>query len=121
MVGERQHADGVADELSIHCERPGQGAGLGAQPVGQLFGQRIGIDLAELETDPGLLSRTLLGDSQFRWLGPESGVIRMAVGALVNAGWDLLARRAGLPMWKYLAGLSPAQLVSCIDFFIGFR
>ena len=58
----------------------------------------IGIDLAELETDPGLLSRTLLGDSQFRWLGPESGVIRMAVGALVNAGWDLLARRAGLLM-----------------------
>jgi len=76
----------------------------------------IGINLAELEADPGLLSKTLLSDSQFRWLGPESGVIRMAVGALVNAGWDLLARSAGLPLWKYLAGLSPAQLVSCIDF-----
>lgn len=76
----------------------------------------IGINLGELEDDPGLLSRALLGDSQLRWLGPESGVIRMAVGALVNAGWDLLARRAGLPMWKYLAQLSPAQLVACIDF-----
>ena len=76
----------------------------------------IGIDIGDLEGDPGLLSRVLLSDSQLRWLGPESGVIRMAVGALVNAGWDLLARRARLPMWKYLAQLSPAQLVGCIDF-----
>lgn len=76
----------------------------------------VGIRVVDLERDPGLVSRTLLGDSQFRWLGPEKGVIHMAIGAVVNAGWDLLARNDGTPMWKYLSGLNPDQLVGCIDF-----
>jgi len=76
----------------------------------------IGTDIAELADDPGLLARRLNNDSHFRWLGPEKGVIHMAIGALVNAGWDLLSRRAGLPLWKYMASLSPAQLVGCVDF-----
>ena len=76
----------------------------------------VGTDIAELADDPGLLARRLNNDSHFRWLGPEKGVIHMAIGALVNAGWDLLSRRAGLPLWKYMASLSPAQLVGCVDF-----
>ena len=76
----------------------------------------VGTDIAELAADPGLLSRRLLNDSHFRWLGPEKGVIHMAIGALVNAGWDLLSRRAGLPLWKYMASLTPQQLVDCVDF-----
>lgn len=76
----------------------------------------VGIDLADLADDPGLISRRLMNDSHFRWLGPEKGVIHMAIGALVNAGWDLLARRVGLPLWKYMASLTPEQLVACVDF-----
>lgn len=76
----------------------------------------IGIDLDTLVADPGLIYRTLNNDSHFRWLGPEKGVIHMAIGAIVNAGWDLLSRRAGLPLWKFMASLTPAQLVDCIDF-----
>lgn len=76
----------------------------------------VGLPVDELADDPSLLSHILLDDSHFRWLGPEKGVIHMAIGAIVNAGWDLLGRRAGLPVWKLLSGLSPAQLVGCIDF-----
>ena len=40
----------------------------------------------------------------------------MAVGAVVNAAWDLKARLAGKPLWKLLADLSPEQLVDLVDF-----
>jgi L-fuconate dehydratase len=62
------------------------------------------------------LSRRLVGDSQLRWLGPEKGVMHMAIGAVVNAAWDLASRRAGVPMWRYLASLTPEELVDQVDF-----
>ena len=37
----------------------------------------------------------MIGDSQLRWLGPEKGVMHMAIGAVVNAAWDLAAKVAG--------------------------
>jgi L-fuconate dehydratase len=40
----------------------------------------------------------------------------MAIGAVLNACWDLAARRAGQPLWQLLAGLSPAELVALVDF-----
>jgi L-fuconate dehydratase len=58
----------------------------------------------------------LTTDSQLRWLGPEKGVLQMATGALVNAAWDLQARRAGKPLWKLLVDLEPEALVGALDF-----
>ncbi|GIM90055.1 hypothetical protein Ato02nite_018480 [Paractinoplanes toevensis] len=69
----------------------------------------------EVVADPGALARRLVGDSQIRWLGPAKGVVHMAAGGLVNAVWDLAARRAGQPLWKLLAALSPEQVVAQID------
>jgi L-fuconate dehydratase len=40
----------------------------------------------------------------------------MAVGAVLNAVWDLWARREGKPLWKLLADLTPQQTVDCVDF-----
>jgi L-fuconate dehydratase len=40
----------------------------------------------------------------------------MALGAVLNACWDLAARRAGKPLWLLLADMSPEQLVSLVDF-----
>jgi L-fuconate dehydratase len=60
--------------------------------------------------------RQLANDSQLRWLGPEKGVIHLALAAIVNAVWDLYARSEGKPLWKLLADMTPKQLVSCIDF-----
>ena len=76
----------------------------------------VGRDLDDLEGDLGSIATTLTGDSQMRWLGPEKGVVHLATAALVNAQWDLLARRAGQPLWKYLADLSPERIVQAVDF-----
>lgn len=58
----------------------------------------------------------LTRDPQLRWLGPEKGVLHMATGAIVNAAWDLHARRAGKPLWRLLAELPPEELVGALDF-----
>jgi L-fuconate dehydratase len=60
--------------------------------------------------------RSLASDSQLRWLGPEKGVIHLALAAIVNAVWDLYAKSERRPLWKLLADMPPKQLVSCIDF-----
>jgi L-fuconate dehydratase len=57
----------------------------------------------------------MLHDSQLRWLGPEKGVIHMAIGAVINALWDLRAKRAGQPLWQHLASLTPEEIVDLID------
>jgi L-fuconate dehydratase len=75
-----------------------------------------GRDVDEILADLGGLSRQLVGDSPLRWLGPERGVVHMAIGAVLNACWDLAARRAGKPLWRLLADLSPAQVVDLVDF-----
>ena len=75
-----------------------------------------GRDLDAVLDDLGGLSAQLVGDSPLRWLGPERGVVHMAIGAVLNACWDLAAKRAGQPLWQLLAGLSPAQLVDLVDF-----
>ncbi|WP_300590736.1 enolase C-terminal domain-like protein [Microbacterium sp.] len=81
------------------------------------FGARIlGKDLDSLVGDLGAAARSLVHDSQLRWLGPEKGVSHMAAGAVINALWDIAARRANKPLWKFLAELSPEELVAAIDF-----
>jgi L-fuconate dehydratase len=76
----------------------------------------VGLDADEVLADLGGFSRRLVWDSPLRWLGPEKGVMHMAIGAVVNAMWDLRAKRAGLPLWRLLAGLSPEEIVSLVDF-----
>jgi L-fuconate dehydratase len=60
--------------------------------------------------------RSLAHDSQLRWVGPEKGIIHMAVAAIVNAFWDLWAKMEQKPVWKLLVDMSPEQIVSLIDF-----
>jgi L-fuconate dehydratase len=75
-----------------------------------------GRDVEATLADLGGLWRELVGDSQLRWLGPEKGIMHMAIGAVVNALWDLRAKRAGLPLWRLLARLAPEEIVDLIDF-----
>ncbi|MGW4943994.1 enolase C-terminal domain-like protein [Actinoplanes sp. NPDC004185] len=93
----------------------GRGTEIEVAAIRSLATMVTGLPVGELVADPGALARRLIGDSQIRWLGPEKGVVHMAAGALVNAVWDLAARRAGQPLWKLLAGLTPEQLVAQID------
>jgi len=76
----------------------------------------IGRTLEGIRADFAGFWRSLACDSQLRWLGPEKGVIHLALAAIVNAVWDLWAKTEGKPLWKLLADMTPAQLVSTIDF-----
>ena len=76
----------------------------------------LGQNLDALLDDMGATSRSLMSDSQLRWLGPEKGVMHMAIGAVVNALWDLKAKRAGLPLWQLLAQMSPEEIADLVDF-----
>jgi L-fuconate dehydratase len=94
----------------------GRGNDVQVAAIGALRPHLVGRSVEELCTDPGSVNRDLIGDSQLRWLGPEKGVMHMAIGAVVNAVWDLAAKRAGQPLWRLLAHAEPEWLVSQIDF-----
>ncbi|MFC5821845.1 L-fuconate dehydratase [Nonomuraea harbinensis] len=72
----------------------------------------IGRDAEDL----GALYKEMVYDSQLRWLGPEKGVMHMAISAVVNALWDLKAKRAGKPLWLLLAEMTPEEIVELVDF-----
>ena len=42
--------------------------------------------------------------------------MHMAIGAVVNAVWDLRCRIEGVPLWRLLASLTPDEIVHQIDF-----
>jgi L-fuconate dehydratase len=75
-----------------------------------------GLDVDDVLSDLGGFWRRLVHNSQLRWLGPEKGVMHMAIGAVVNAVWDLYAKREGKPLWRLLADLTPRQVVDLVDF-----
>jgi L-fuconate dehydratase len=75
-----------------------------------------GRTLESLTSNMAAFGRQLTDDNQFRWLGPEKGVIHLAAGALINAVWDLYARAEKKPLWRLLTDLDPEQILSAIEF-----
>lgn len=94
----------------------GRGNELCTQAIKSLSHLLIGKSLESFTANMGAFWKMITGDSQLRWLGPEKGVIHLATGAIVNAVWDLYAKVEKKPLWKLLADMTPAELVSCIDF-----
>ena len=94
----------------------GRGNELCVAALRYLAQQAVGRTLSSITGDLCAFSLLLTDDSQFRWLGPEKGVIHMAAGGLINAVWDLYAKAERKPLWRLLAEMPPEQLVSAIDF-----
>ncbi|MDG9725004.1 enolase C-terminal domain-like protein [Streptomyces sp. DH41] len=94
----------------------GRGNDVQAAAIAALRDHVVGLSAEAVCADPGSLSRALVGDSQLRWLGPEKGVMHMAIGAVVNAVWDLAAKRAGKPVWRLLSDAEPEWLADQVDF-----
>ncbi|GAA0417312.1 mandelate racemase [Acrocarpospora corrugata] len=67
-------------------------------------------------SDLGAIYKEMTYDSQLRWLGPEKGVMHMAISAVVNALWDLRAKREGKPVWLLLSEMSPEEIIDLVDF-----
>jgi len=108
----------AVDGLAGHglCFTIGRGNEVVLAAIGALRPYVVGRRLEEVLEHLGRFSAELVGDSQLRWLGPEKGVMHMAIGAVLNAAWDLAARRAGQPLWKLLGDLEPRQVVELVDF-----
>jgi L-fuconate dehydratase len=94
----------------------GRGNDICAQAIDAFRHLVVGSKLADITNDFGGFWRRLAGDSQLRWLGPEKGVVHLALAAIVNAVWDLYAKLEGKPVWKLLADMTPEQIVACVDF-----
>ena len=83
----------------------------------QTLGQRlVGRTLESISADFGAFWYEMVGDSQLRWVGPEKGVVHLAVAAVVNAIWDLYAKSVHKPLWQVLVDMTPEELVRCVPF-----
>lgn len=94
----------------------GRGNELCAAAIETLKDFVVGKTLESITADFAGFWCAICNDSQLRWLGPEKGVMHLAVAAIVNAVWDLYAKHESKPLWKLLADMSPQQIVDCIDF-----
>ena len=94
----------------------GRGTDLCVHAIRALAPLLEGRLLSEICGDMGAYWRSLAGDSQMRWLGPEKGIVHLALAAVVNATWDLWAKTEGKPLWRLIADLPPAELARTIDY-----
>jgi L-fuconate dehydratase len=75
----------------------------------------VGREIEELMADFGQITRQIANHPQLRWLGPHKGVVHLALSAICNACFDLWAKARGLPLWRLLLDLTPAQIVALLD------
>ncbi len=83
--------------------------------IEQLAANLIGREIEDLMTEFGIVSKRLADDPALRWLGPHKGVVHLALASVVNACFDLWAKARGVPLWRLLLDLTPAQVVALLD------
>src|SRR6202020_425619 len=107
-----------AEGLEGHalCFTIGRGNDVVVAAIATLRRHVVGQYVDDIIGDLGRFSAAMIGDSQLRWLGPEKGVMHMAIGAGVNAAWGLAAKGAGKPVWPLLAAMTPEEVVALVDF-----
>jgi L-fuconate dehydratase len=116
VVLRTEAAGGDAPEGHGFCFTLGRGTEIAAAAIQALRPFVVGRSLEAVFRDLGGFARTVVGDPQLRWLGPEKGVIHMAAAAVINAVWDLYAKVRGQPLWQVLSAMTPEQIVSLVDF-----
>lgn len=94
---------GRGNEVVLHC-------------VDSLRFMVIDKAVSAIQNDMSSWVRELTSESQLRWIGPEKGVLALAVAAIVNAFWDLWGKLEDKPVWKLLCDMTPEQIVSLVDF-----
>nr|WP_293840763.1 enolase C-terminal domain-like protein [uncultured Arsenicibacter sp.] len=93
----------------------GTGNDLICKAITYLAQPLVGYDIEELMADFGTVYRRMADAPSLRWLGPQKGVVQLALAAIVNACFDLWAKTRQVPLWKLLLDLSPEQLVNTLD------
>ena len=108
----------AADHLEGHglAFTLGRGTEVLVAAINALAPILIGRSLEEITSDMRGFWRSITGEQQLRWIGPEKGAIHLASAALINAVWDLYAKAERKPLWKLLVDMTPEELVAAIDF-----
>ena len=94
----------------------GKGNDIVADCIKHFFPLFIGKTLDELEKDIGKLWFQCVDHSQLRWLGPEKGVVHMAVAAIFNSLWDLIAKKNQKPLWQFVVDSKPDTIMDWLTF-----
>lgn len=93
----------------------GEGNQLVCEAIQLLGKELVGEDIEALMANFGERSRKLAQHPQLRWLGPQKGVIHLALASLTNACFDLWAKSRDVPLWRLLLDLSPREVVDVLD------
>tara|TARA_B100000700_G_scaffold142274_1_gene158205 strand:- start:218 stop:1522 length:1305 start_codon:yes stop_codon:yes gene_type:complete len=94
----------------------GKGNDIVAECAKHFFPMFIGISTDELENEIGNIWYQCVDHSQLRWLGPEKGVVHMAVAAIFNSLWDLIAKKNKKPLWQFIVESSPDKIINWLTF-----
>src|SRR6266852_5958434 len=93
----------------------GEGNRLICEAIEMLARPLVGMSIEELMSDFGRVSRRLSDDPSLRWLGPQKGVVHLALASLTNACFDLWAKSRGVPLWRLLLDLDARKIVDLLD------
>lgn len=93
----------------------GAGNELVCRAIDYLAKPLAGRDIEELMANFAPVYRSMADSPSLRWLGPQKGVVQLALAAVVNACFDLWAKSRQVPLWKLLLDLSPEELVNTLD------
>ena len=93
----------------------GEGNELVCQAAKFYASKLIGRDIEELMAEFGQISQQLANDPNFRWLGPQKGIIHLALASVTNACFDLWAKMRKVPLWNLLINLTDEALVKLLD------
>ncbi|KAH8084305.1 enolase C-terminal domain-like protein, partial [Cristinia sonorae] len=94
----------------------GRGNDIVCTAIKEVASRLLGKDVEELFANMGATWDYLCSDPQLRWIGPEKGVIHIALGAVNNALWDMYARSRKKPLWKLIVDMTPEELVASTAF-----
>ncbi|GHJ90170.1 hypothetical protein NliqN6_6572 [Naganishia liquefaciens] len=94
----------------------GRGNDIVCYAMEQVAQRVVGKSVEEFFASMGKTYDFLVSDPQQRWLGPEKGVIHLAVAAVANAIWDMFAKARGKPLWKLIVDFTPEEFVNATTF-----
>jgi L-fuconate dehydratase len=93
----------------------GEGNRLVCEAIKLLAKSLSKLDIDEVMSDFGSVSRRLADHPSLRWLGPHKGVVHLALASITNACFDLWAKSRKVPLWKLLLDLTPQEIVRLLD------
>ena len=93
----------------------GEGNRLVCEAIELLAKSLSKLDIEEVMSDFGSVSRRLADHPSLRWLGPHKGVVHLALASITNACFDLWAKSRKVPLWKLLLDLTPQEIVRLLD------